>query len=908
MGERDPSVLVRPLVAAQSIAEVGGKAASLGALLRAGLPVPEGLVITTAAFDALQEQAGEQAGGHADRESSSREQMLAATWPTDVANAITGAFDALDVPPSDRWTVRSSGTAEDSATQSFAGQHDTFYGVSRADLLDAIRRCFASLWSEHAAAYRTREPDGVKQAPPAQMAVIVQRLIDAKVSGVTFSQDPLAPRSEVITNTGPPNELREVVTHATWGMGAALVDGRVTPDQFRYRFGATEPPTISVEAIGSKALMCPPGTSIDTLVDVPEDLQRRACLSDAQVTEIANLALACERHFGSPQDIEWAFDGQSTWLVQSRPITAAAPAKPLKTVPAPIRALPVGDEPQPVERNHGDRQLKGEPRGEYLLFKPAAENFMEPLTPLSADIFGRLARCFGGRIIDGWLYLDMRVLRFVIPLDLNRDELVDVAYLAGLPPRYDPHLLRAPVTLVVGTFVLLLTAIFGMRTRHLADHAFDRFRDLVNDVASDNTIGPLRAAERLYLGHRLLEPIGNMPLLANVSAGRYFIAIGLARAALSKWAPDLGLEALARLTAGDTGVRSVQMNRALQDLAALARATPEVAVIFREPPDNDIGERLRAAPAANDFIDAFARFIDAHGHRGARELELAAPRWREAPEMVLALIRNQVIGDSVPPTSRPSDLAARREAAEQALDEALGELPLEQPFRPRRLILDALFSAARYYSKLRENTRYFHIMVVDVVRTKALQVADQLVSRGALQSRDDVFFMTADEIERTTANLSDRVADDTVATRKAERAHLIARGPRKTVGFEMAEAPAAQPDDAAILSGQAASPGQFEGVARVLRDPTRDGELRPGEVLIAPYTDPAWTPLFLTAGAAVVEVGSYLSHAGTVARELGLPCVVDVRECTHRIRTGDLIRVDADRGEVHIIKRTAQSR
>jgi len=206
---------------------------------------------------------------------------------------------------------------------------------------------------------------------------------------------------------------------------------------------------------------------------------------------------------------------------------------------------------------------------------------------------------------------------------------------------------------------------------------------------------------------------------------------------------------------------------------------------------------------------------------------------------------------------------------------------------------------------MRENSRFYWIMAAYITRKKILRLETRLIAQGTLRCRDDIFYLECAEVEdleRGALGWTD--VEERIAERRREHVRLSKITPPRTIGLTLPPRPAAEgadAGDAALLRGQTASPGRCEGTARVILDPAVDVELRPGEVLVAPYTDPAWTPLFLTAGAAVVEVGSFLSHAGTVAREYGLPCVVDVDGCTTRLRTGDRLLVDGDAGTVRVL-------
>ena len=856
--------------AGQEVNAVGGKGRSLGALIHAGFPVPPGYVVTTKGYAMLARRAGIVDN---DPPKAREHKLRHASWPSELAAEVFAAFDSLEsrCPPGTQFVVRSSSNLEDLAQASFAGQHASFYAVERGNLLDTIQACMASLWSAHAFHYRTQQLDTV--VDEAQMAVVVQRMIKAEVSGVTFTADPL---------TGNPERL---VTHASWGMGAAIVNGRVTPDHFVLDRTKKE---LIEQHIGDKRFMVAPphtGKAGETLVPVRHERRLEPTLNGLRHLEICELALRAEIIFGTEQDLEWALSDGQIWILQSRAVTT------------------LGQTPDP------------EPAGKFVLFKPAIENFTEPMTPLTTDILGRLAKCLGGRLIDGWMYLDLAVLRYVVPLRLSDDELAKVAYLSEAPPQFRLAWLRLPGTLALGMLAILLGGVLHCRTRNLPHHALECFRKRVRATLDDSTLSPLQAAQRLYVGYRFFEPAGNMPLIVNVSAGRYFIFLALVRWLIHRWAPELEEGAAAILCAGATDISTVQMTTAVASLGQLARATAAVRSTLTDYPLGEARERLAKCPQATPFLDALARFLDHHGHRAIRELEVSAPRWHEDPGPVLAMVRNLL---SQPDTTPPTAVRRTTLGTERALEVALGARRFESTLGIRGFILGRLIKGAQYFSTLRENTRYFHIMVVDVIRQKVLALAEQLVAEGKLRSPSDAFYLEVAELEALRGGTRVKEAAQQIRLRRALHARRMACGPKVNVGFGTH---CSQPPDVSvgadilpgllpnilpnILMGHPASPGRHRGRARVILDPGIDATLEPGEILVAPFTDPAWTPLFLSAGAVVVEVGSYLSHAGTVARELGLPSIVDVARCTSLIRTGDLIDLDAGRGEVRILTRAA---
>jgi pyruvate,water dikinase len=433
----------------------------------------------------------------------------------------------------------------------------------------------------------------------------------------------------------------------------------------------------------------------------------------------------------------------------------------------------------------------------------------------------------------------------------------------------------------------------------MPDDFMEGFRDPCRRVEEDPGLGPDEALLRLLLPANPLAPIGHFALLVNGSAIRFAPWMAALRGMLRRWAPEVGDDALTLLCSGSEGVLSVEMGRSLWALAAEARRVPGVAeLIVADPPDEALA-RLRAEPVAAGFLAQLEAFLAIHGHRGIKEFELQSARWAENPAPVLGMIRNYLSFGS--DAARPDDKAARTRAeVEQAVRRSLLARPLG---RLRWRLVRLAAERVRCYLKLRENSRFYHIMAFGVARKKILEIEAQLLRSGRLRCKDDVFLLRLSELHALrSGRLGWLDLEDRVRERRLEQARLAQITPPRTIGIASRQRGSGEEvSDASCLRGQGASPGGYEGVARVILDPSIDVALRPGEVLVAPYTDPAWTPLFLSAGAAVVEVGSYLSHAGTIAREFGMPCVVDVPDCTRRIQTGARVAVDGDRGHVRIL-------
>jgi len=850
---------------ADDAARSGGKGANLARLRAAGLSVPPGFVVSASAharfLAGMSDDAELPTGLDPDQLEAfcaeRRSRVLSTAMPADLEEAITEAWKQLSVGRGAdfRCAVRSSATAEDGAEASFAGQHATYYDVDGSSLADRIRACWASLWTAQAVRYRMTH--GVPERSLA-MAVVVQELIAADVSGVAFTADPVTAEDDL-------------VVEATWGLGAALVDGRVSPD--RYLVARSDLKVLQ-RHVGSKQIRMAGDGSLQAVSDAD---RRRETLSPQALADVCEACLNCESAFGGPQDVEWALAANRLWILQSRPVTTLASA--------PSVALPVGS---------------------FVLAKPLAENFSGPISPLLADL---LESAVGPRlkVIYGRIYAGIAGYRALMPLRMTDAEFVRYVYsmFAVLPERRRisiPGVLRLTAVLTLGA---LLFGPLMARTRNMPDDFMDGFSKRCRRLAEDPDIDPLTLLTTLAMQPRFTQRVGLQPIAVNITAIRAAVWLGCVRLMLRRWTPELPAELSVHLCHGSEGVRSAEMGRAIEVLASLARATPPVANILDAATTAEGAlSRLRGEPQANAFLADLERFLSVHGHRALRELDPCVPRWHEDPLPVLMMIRNQMAVSAAAASRLEHGLKARH-AAQMAVRAALARSSSVLAGMRWRLI-DFAAARARYYFKLRENSRFAHIHIFDALRRRLRVIGAGLVERGLLRQWDDVFLLRLPELDALeVGGMSAADVDGCIQARRSEQRDWARMTPPTTIGFAVDLAcDSAEVASGPLLQGLSASPGLCRGPARVIIDPAVDATLLPGEILVAPFTDPAWTPLFLTAGAAVVEVGSFLSHAGTIAREYGMPCVVDVQRCTERIRSGDLIEVDGSAGTVRLLSET----
>ncbi len=880
---------------------IGGKAAGLGGLIAAGLPVPDGFCITTAAYhriaaaaeaellaglpggapgtDHIAENAGvdeADPSGFADR---TRESIAAVPVPEDLATAIRFAYAGLggegrEVPVA----VRSSATAEDLPEASFAGQQDTFLNVTGADaLLEAVRKCWASLWTRRAVAYRHEH--GVGQHT-AGIAVVVQLMVDADISGVLFTANPLTGRR------------REAVIDAAPGLGDVVVSGAVNPDHF------------VVDTASGSILERTPGApagapSGETAAG--SALSGTLCLTDSQVRDLAALGDRAEHALGLPQDLEWSIDGEGRiLLLQSRPITTL---------------YPVPDADQDDDLRRGTRAYMN---GSLI------QGLTRPLTPMGCSVMEFLTVSYrtgsGSGDLVPYRYLVVGMRLFVDVTELLRSKgsrrmvprlmkladarSVDVLeYLmadprfAEAPRRSRGKRLSARASLKSLPQMAVLPYLPAAMIR--PDAALERLRRADEKFRRTLVLPePAGAARRLdfverILGKELLP--GLMMQLPPPAAG--YAWLGIARWLLGDLARPGDLEAVLR---GLPGNVTTEMDLELWRTATLIRDDPESAREFEAATPPDLTRRYLDGTLPSAAQQGIAAFLARYGHRAVAEIDLGVPRWSEDPSHILNVLANYLrVND---PAKTPDRQFARAAATAEARVAELSARARAKGKLRGRLVAHGL-RQARQTAGLRESPKFALILCFAEVRRQLALVGQELATQGRISEPDDVFFLD--------------LAETRVALRGADLREAVAER-RHTYGLEMrrrhiprmllsdgtdveAALAARTPADGTVppgtLRGAPASAGTVTGKARVIMDP-QGAQLEPGEILVAPSTDPGWTPLFLTAGAMVMEMGGPISHGAVVAREYGIPAVVGVPFATVRINTGDVITVDGAAGTV----------
>jgi phosphohistidine swiveling domain-containing protein len=847
----DPT-LVRPLdeLRAADSPIAGGKAANLGELISGGFAVPSGFVLTTRAYELAAEAAGVDPG---DPGGASR-RLLTYEWPDFVEASVRISYRDFGEGPV---AVRSSATAEDLPGASFAGQQDTYLDIVGEDaVIRAVRHCWASLWNERAVAYR--HANAIDDRGVA-MAVVVQAMVHAAAAGVMFTADPITGRRH-----------RSVID-AAHGLGDAVVSGKVDPDHY-------VADTASREVLER---------------DVKGD---QAVLNHAQVRELVELGDKIERHLGSAQDIEFAIDQDGkVWVVQSRAITTLYPLPAvLPDAATDLRVLFSGN---------------------------VFQGYFEPITPMGLEVFRILGetiesaftrnkRLPGGRSASDFrLVVDagMRVYLDVTPILRNPLGRVAIERFTALGEARssvvlhrlaaDPRLAGRAGSRVSSLVRFLRVALRSgipvsvLRTLLAPDRTRDRMLREIRERTSFELPVDATGLDRLEMFERLMRtipPVIAPRVLPLVGAGMFaFVAAG--RLLGNRARPD----ELQTVTRGLPHNPTTEMDMALWSIARDARRdeVSRVALLTHAPSDLAAGYQAGTLPPG--LQAGLSDFLTQYGFRSVGEIDLGVKRWSEDPAHLLGALGNYVRLDN---DARAPDAQFARGAREaQEMAKALST----RVNGPRRLLVRFFLHRVRTLMGAREQPKFNLIRrLFTPLRELLKPVGEELAASGRIESPDDIFFLTVDEARQALGGEDMRAA---VATRRAayERERARKHIPRVLLsdGTDAEVALTSAPDGA--LRGTPASPGSVTGRARVIMSP-RGARLEPGEILVAPSTDPGWTPLFLTAGGLVMEMGGMMSHGAVVAREYGIPAVVGVSGATEQIASGQRLTVDGSAGVISL--------
>lgn len=849
-------------------AVVGGKGAHLGELSRVeGISVPAGFCVTTDAFERVMagapslEQRLERLARLKpdDRESirtisaEIRGLIEGIVIPGDVAAAINASL--LPLGEHGAWAIRSSATAEDLPTASFAGQHDTYLNVLGTEaILQHVSRCWASLFTERAVAYRLRNGFDHRKV---HMAVVVQQMVFPQTSGVLFTADPISGNRKVVS------------LEASIGLGEALVSGQVNADVYKVRDGEIASRQVATQKV---AIYASQGGGTQRM----EIEQAESVLSDMQIVRLERLGRRIEAHFGCPQDIEWCLVDDDLHIVQSRPITTLFP----------IPAAPDGESRVYVSVGH--QQMMTDP------MKPLGLSLFKLTSPapmhdaggrLFVDVTRGLASPASRPGLLAVLGRSDPLIRDALETVLERSDFIrslPEAAPGGAPGANAtggsvPAPLEADPAIVTGLIERTRASIEDLK-RDIRGKSGPELLDFIHSDVQE-------------LKRILFDPKSHQVIMAAMEA--------------SFWLNEKLHEWLGEKNAADALAQSApnnvtsEMGLSLLAVADVIRRLPDVVAFLERVEDEDFLDQLSGITGGREARDAIQAWLDAYGMRCVGEIDITRPRWSERTSSIVPLILGNV-RNFQPGAGERRFEEGRVEAwkTEQEVLERLQSLPDgEQKVTEAKRMIDRVrtFSGYREYPKYGMINRYF------IYKQALLQEAERLVQADVLRESEDIFYLTFQELQDLVGtNHSD---EGLIRERKeAFRYYRSLTPPRVLTSDGEAIAGSYKRDGlpADALVGLAASAGTVEGRARVILD-LADATLEADDILVTVYTDPSWTPAFVGIKGLVTEVGGLMTHGAVIAREYGLPAIVGVQYATLLIRDGQRIRVNGTEGYVELL-------
>jgi phosphoenolpyruvate synthase/pyruvate phosphate dikinase len=848
------------------VAVVGGKGARLGELSRIeGIRVPPGFCVTTDAFqrmlaeapliddrlDRLDRLKPEDREAIRALSAEIRRALEGMAIPEDLGSAIMRPLVRLGEQAP--YAVRSSATAEDLPTASFAGQHDTYLNiVGPAAILLHVSRCWASLFTERAVTYRLRHGFDHRKV---HMAVVVQRMVFPHAAGILFTADPVTSNRKV------------ACVEASFGLGEALVSGLVNPDVYKVRDSE-----IVAKAVATKQLAIHPSPASGTQEQTIEaERQEQPALTDTQVVRLAQLGRRVEAHFRRPQDIEWCLVDDDFDIVQCRPITTLFP------IPA------AGDGENHVYVSVGHQQMMTDPMkplGLSLFQLTALPRMYEAGGRLFVDVAQRLASPRSRADVLEALGKADPLIEDALQTILERGDFIPSSpddSPGGPPPGGAPTPIETDPAIVAELIERNQASIATLK---------GDIRTKSGPALVDFILADVQELKRL-----LFDPRSFQVLMAAMEATWWL------NEQLQAWLGEKN--AADTLTRSAPGNITSEMGLALLDVADVIRPYPEIAAFLEHVEDEDFLDQLTELAGGPEARDSIRAYLDRYGMRCVGEIDITRPRWRERPSTLVPLLVGN-IRNFEPGAGQRHFEQGRQEAweKEQELLARLRALPGgERKAEETKRMIDRVrtFIGYREYPKYGIVSRYF------VYKQALLEEAARLVRADVLAEKEDIFYLTFQELGDVAR--TNEVDDQLIRQRKhAFRSYQSLTPPRVLTSEGEVITGAYRRDDvpAGALVGLPVSGGTIEGRARVILDMT-EADLEAGDILVTTYTDPSWSPLFVAIKGLVTEVGGQMTHGAVIAREYGLPAVVGVEQATRLIRDGQRIRVHGTDGYVEVL-------
>jgi phosphoenolpyruvate synthase/pyruvate phosphate dikinase len=855
---------------------VGGKGANLGELSRIeGTRVPEGFCVTTEAYKEI-------INGTPELDSLLEQLSLLNAEDrkkiSEISGMIRRAIEGIIIPKdiekeivhylakyggNNAYAVRSSATAEDLPTASFAGQQDTYLNVKgKESILKHISMCWASLFTDRAVTYRIRNNFDHRKV---YLSVIIQRMVFPQASGIMFTADPIT------------SNRKELSIDASLGLGEALVSGLVNADIYKVREGRIVDKKISTKKLAIYAIE--EGGTEER--EIEAEHQNMQTLTDDQILQLEGMGRTIEAYFGSPQDIEWCLYENNFFIVQSRPITTLYPISEVK------------DEKNHVYISFGHRQM-----------------MTEAMKPLGLTLFQEWMKQITGSAMTemgGRLYMDISnelasplMSKFYLKSLVTVDVLMQKA-LYNLMKRKDfvKNLYRGK-TSKFGASIWLKWGIDTIKTYRQNDPAIVRNLVAQNEAfihSRELKFANLSGIELFDFILRDFEERKNTLFkgYGAVFSGAY--ASSWINKNLQKW--------LGEKNAADVLAQSIsnnvtsEMGLELLDVADVVRQYPEVIEYFEQVNDNTFFEDLMKLKGGKAVADSIKSYIKKYGMRCSAEIDITRMRWSEKPTILVPMILNNI--KAFGPNAHSMKFQQGLQEARQKEQEILRRLEQLSAGKRKAKKTKKMISVLRNFAGYREYNKYSLVCYLWIIKQALLKEADNLVQKGIIREKEDIYYLTFWELREAVK--TNRLDYSIITKRKEEHEVFEKLTPPRVITSE-GEVISGEYDTGNIpqgaLAGVPVSSGIIEGRARVILR-MEDADIEEGDILVTAYTDPSWTPVFISIKGLVTEVGGMMTHGAVVAREYGLPAVVSVENATKLIKDGQRIRINGTEGYVELL-------
>lgn len=858
---------------------VGGKGANLGELSKIdGISVPEGFCVTTEAYKKTIEETQElpelleQLSHIKVVEDKERIEEISAkirraieetVIPPEIAEAVTRHLTELG--ERDAYAVRSSATAEDLATASFAGQQDTYLNIMGKDaILSHISKCWASLFTDRAVIYRLQNGFDHNKV---FLSVVIQKMVFPEAAGIMFTADPITMNRRVTS------------IDASFGLGEALVSGLVNADNYKVRDGRIIDKKISAKKLAIYALK--EGGTEEKKVEA--DRQNRQTLTDGQILELEKAGRRIEAYFGSPRDIEWCLYGNEFFIVQSRPVTTLYPVPDVQ------------DGKNHVYMSFSHQQMMTD------AMKPLGISFFQSqfdevlLTEIGGRLYFDLAHDLsspiGRKVMLATLgKLDPLVLNAVKNL-IKRENFVKslaregkgftslskgyfslglLVQIIKIPHRNDPSMVR---TLMAQNE----TSIQELRQR-IASLSGDELFIFINEKQK-----------------QLKKAVYDPQSMGMVYAGT--LASVWINKSMEKWlgeknAADLLSKSVANNITSEMGLE-------LLDVADVVRQYPAVMEYFKHADDKTFFEDLARLEGGNTVVKSIGAFLEKYGIRCSGEIDITRPRFNEQPTALIPMILSNI--KNFNPGAHNTRTEQGRLEAKQKEQDLLNRLEKLPGGKQKAQKAREKISILRNFIGYREYPKYIMMGQYWIIRQALLKEADRLVQKGVIREKEDIYYLSLEELREVVG--TNRL-DYSIITKRKEEYEVYAKLTPPRIMTSEGEIVSGEYDTGNIpkgaLAGVPASSGTYEGRARIVLR-MEDAALEEGDILVTTFTDPSWTPVFVSIKGLVTEVGGMMTHGSVVAREYGLPAVVGVENATKLIKDGQKIRINGSEGYVEIL-------